>query len=41
MNQARYRLKNIDVFGFAHDVYVVITDRMTLKSCRLLEGHKK
>lgn len=29
MNQARYRLKNIDMFGFAHDVYVVITDRMT------------
>ena len=29
MNQARYRLKNIDVFGFAHDVYVAITDRMT------------
>lgn len=36
MSQTRYELKNIDVFGFSHDVYVAITNRMTseeLKSC--------
>lgn len=36
MSQARYKLKNIAVFGFSHDVYVAITDRMTpeeLQSC--------
>lgn len=29
MSQARYKLKNIDVFGFSHDVYVAITNCMT------------
>lgn len=29
MSQARYKLNKIDVFGFLHDVYVAITDRMT------------
>ena len=38
MNQARYRLKNIDVFGFAHDVYVVITDRMTPEELQAVGG---
>lgn len=36
MSQTRYELKNIDVFGLSHDVYVAITNRMTseeLKSC--------